>query len=297
MARISEIISELTPKPTFIGLQEVTPVLLQGLSPLLQSMGYRIICQEGVSYGCAIAILTARSLNGRESAPSADVILSGFQPYRQTRMERGLLWVHAKVDTVGEVLFSTTHLESYMKNNDGSRERETQIKEASTFCLEKGARSNLKSVFITGDLNWDDENKRVAGTDPKLLATINNESVGEETQWLDAWLQTRPGQDGYTFDSKENPMLKGNLRRRFDRCLAYSSEIAIYSTDLCGTEAIPGLTWRKKVEKWGTGAVSYDMRPLAPSDHFGLVATFGDVSNAPRVVAPVKLATKRKKKT
>lgn len=285
MARISELISGLEMRPTFIGLQEVTPALLHDLSPLLQSMGYEIISQDGVSYGCALGILTTKIPSF--SAPSAKLLDSGFLPFSVTQMGRGLLWARVSVESVGEVLFSTTHLESFVRGNDGAREREMQIQEASKFCLRNMSKYRLKCCLVTGDLNWDDERKRNkinSGTDKKLLSIINNdeyESCNDgRNKWIDAWLQTRPGQEGYTYDSKENPMLKGNLRRRFDRCLYLASEeIGIHTTDLIGTQVITGFQWRKEVQKWSygkpTGAISYDMRPLCPSDHFGLVALFG----------------------
>ena len=288
MSKISEIISELSPRPTFLGLQEVTPALLRDLSPLLQSMGYRIICQEGVAYGCALGILTGATVGSKDndSSPSARVISSGFQRYAMTQMERGLLWVIANVESVGEVLFSTTHLESYIRENDGSREREMQIEEAGRFCLEKvSEKASLKCCMITGDLNWDDERKRSTGTDKNLLSVMNDASrtcsSRDGSQWSDAWSETQPGKEGYTYDSKTNPMLKGNLRRRFDRCLVLSpsNSIAIRSTDLIGKEEIVGLKWKKESQKWSYGkpvGVYYDERPLAPSDHFGLVASFGE---------------------
>lgn len=305
MARISELISGLSQKPTFLGLQEVTPGLLRDLSPLLQSMGYRIICQEGVSYGCAIGILTNDGMNSE--AIVAQVLESGFHPYRTSQMARGLLWVHAQLDTIGEVLFTTTHLESYVQGNDGSSAREIQMLEASQFCLtrmsQKTSRGNadkIKAAFITGDLNWDDERKRSSGNDKALLPVIQHNQIGR-SQWIDTWLETQPGQDGYTYDSKENPMLKGNLRRRFDRCLVCFGEndLSTHKTELIGQEAIPGLHWRKEVQKWSYGKptdqTSFDMRPLAPSDHFGLVASFGAASNKPEQQVHTSSKTKKKR--
>lgn len=308
MACIADLISGLSPKPTFLGLQEVTPGLLRDLSPLLQSMGYRINFQEGVSYGCAIGILTHDSTNSE--AVVAQVLETGFHPYRSSQMARGLLWVHARLETIGEVLFTTTHLESYIQGNDGSSARERQILEASQFCLARmskkissGASDEIKAAFITGDLNWDDERKRSSGTDKMLLPVIQHNETGQ-SQWTDAWLETQQGKDGYTFDSKENPMLKGNLRRRFDRCLVSCREnkLITHTTELVGKEAIPGLRWRKEVQKWSYGKptdqVSYDMRPLAPSDHFGLVVSFGDISNKPtQEEQPPSTKGKRAKKT
>jgi tyrosyl-DNA phosphodiesterase 2 len=292
MAHVSHIISELRPKPTFVGMQEVTPDMFQILSPLLRSMGYVLIRQEGVAYGCAIGVLTnsPRMLNDSTAPVQAQVIDSGFLPYSMSQMGRGLLWVQADVETVGKVLFTTTHLESYVPGNDGSKERERQLHEACQFCLEKMKQSrhdSIKCSLITGDLNWDDERKRSSGTDRRLLSMVEHDQQ-DVTPWIDSWLETMPGQDGYTYDSRVNPMLKGNLRRRFDRCLAcfrHDFNISIHSADLVGKDAIPGLQWRKEIQKWNNGRpmgeVSYDLRPVAPSDHFGLFVSFGPESKKP----------------
>jgi hypothetical protein len=75
----------------------------------------------------------------------------------------------------------------------------------------------------------------------------------------------------HTYDSKINPMLGGNLRRRFDRCLVFhrnaynnnhdddsnnKKKNSVCSTCI-GTEAIPSLTFAK-----------------FNCDHFGLVTRF-----------------------
>ena len=133
MKRISEIISELELRPTFLGLQEVTPGLLSVLRPLLMSLGYQVIAQEGVAYGCALAILTSGT-SSASATPIATVIRSGFMDYSVSQMARGLLWARADVKNVGEMMFCTTHLESFVSDNDGARERELQIKEATDFC-------------------------------------------------------------------------------------------------------------------------------------------------------------------
>eukprot|EP01083_Nonionella_stella_P031537 86352_1 len=290
MERISEIISELQCRPIFLGLQEVTPALLRDLSPLLQSMGYRIICQEDVTYGCALGILTSPS---EEASNSVTLLQSGFQPYRESRMARGLLWLHAAIGDY-EIFFSTTHLESFIRGNDGSRERVLQLKEANEFIRQfvSGTNRSIDLAMITGDLNWDDERKRSKGTEPNMLDTINeNENVaGRYSSWHDAWLETRRGKaddhDGYTFDSKLNPMLKGNLRRRFDRCLYITHDgktvpsINSREAGLIGKDAITGLSWRKEVQQWRygqpSGETSIDVRPLCPSDHFGLNVAFSN---------------------
>jgi hypothetical protein len=285
MNHISQIVSQQIPRPTFLGLQEVTPYLLNAIAPLLTSLGYgRIMFQEGVTYGCALAVLT----DDIDSSASATILRSGFEPYTNSCMARGLMWVHAKLKyTDIEILFTTTHLESYINTeNDGSKAREVQLKEAINFCLDWQSkyRVNPKSssaMIITGDLNWDDERKRSLGTNTPLLSIANDDSNVQEHLWQDSWLESNgPRHDGYTYDSKENPMLKGNLRRRFDRCLVCSpsQDIVTLSSELVGKEIIEGYTYRKEVPEWRygkpTGSITYQDRPLCASDHFGLVVKF-----------------------
>jgi hypothetical protein len=284
MNQISQILSQQTPRPTFIGLQEVTPYLLSIIAPLLKSLGYsRIMFQEGVAYGCALAVLT----DDIDSSSSATVIRSGFEPYTNSCMARGLMWVHAKLKyTDIEILFITTHLESYINaENDGSKAREIQLKEATKFCLDwqSNYRVNSKSssaMILTGDLNWDDERKRSVGSNAPLLSVANGVPHGQDLFWKDSWMESKADHDGYTYDSKENPMLKGNLRRRFDRCLisSPSQDIITQSSDLIGKDAIEGYKYRKEVPEWRygkpTGNVTYQDRPLCASDHFGLVVRF-----------------------
>lgn len=124
---------------------------------------------------------------------------------------------------------------------------------------------------MTGDMNWDDERVRAnaKGNDP-VMATVLQSPL-----WQDSFLTTRQGkkQTCYTYDSKLNPMLGGNLRRRFDRCLVRNSDdassgaVESIGTKLVGTEALVSLTW----QKYSPYKQTYKEMPTALSDHFGLV--------------------------
>ena len=300
MEAISAIISDLQPRPLMVGLQEVTSDLEQLLYPLLQSMGYHVISQPRQTRGqyyVVIAVLTGNVLgggNGNDTV-SAQLVSSGFQPYADTIMERGLLWTHVRLcsgTSSREVLFTTTHLESFLTGGfmgqpyDGVAQRKAQIRQAARFCtqyVQMRARhgTRIDAAVITGDLNWDDERKRSKGNDEKMLEVIGCDSNGA---WTDAWLKCRPGEDGYTYDAKLNDMLRGNLRRRFDRCLIWSSErtqnsggIAPVHCDMIGTSVIAGLTYRKEKQRFSYGSFvptgEFVDQPVSPSDHFGLYVT------------------------
>ena len=144
-----------------------------------------------------------------------------------------------------------------------------------------GVDRRLEAVFVTRYLNWDNERKRSnsVGADRPLLGVVNglvsdgdsnggNGGGSNGGAWRDVWLDRCPEEDGYTYDSKDNPMLRGNLRRRFDRCLYWTNNgknssdvgdrgqpsfLAPHSIKMIGTDAIEGLQWKKEVQKWVGG--------------------------------------------
>eukprot|EP00978_Attheya_sp_CCMP212_P002517 scaffold5122_cov60-Attheya_sp.AAC.3 len=292
MKRIASLVVEK--RPTFVGMQELTHELAMELVPRLESAGYHVLRQGdcNLRYGCAIAVDLQR----------ATICTSGFVPFSTTIMERGLLFLHAKLKSSKsgssasqDILFTTTHLESFLKHgpsHDGARQRQGQLLQSKTFCddfLDRQSPSSAAAAAIlTGDFNWDDERKRSSGIDKPLLT-----DVIQDESWSDAWLQTRPGQEGYTYDAKINPMLGGNLRRRFDRCLVRTnnpttrttttatdatSSITIERTELIGQDPIEGIQWHKEQRNFHTGLPTGQIKtlPVLPSDHYGLLVTFGN---------------------
>jgi hypothetical protein len=244
----------------FVGLQELTPNLVQYLQPRFQNMGYRLCTQPlggfGPSYGIGIAV------------PEDLVVLERqFVPYRNSIQGRGFLFVRTP-----KILFVTTHLESWCGPKfTGTQEREVQIVEAADYCktqLQLRSFDGLELAVIAGDLNWDDERKRKQSEAPNrnLLSILPN-------WWKDAGTPF-----DYTYDAKENPMLNGSLRRRLDRCIYLSAsrdsdpQNNYKSTDLqkIGKESIPNLVWNKK------NSYNDTIKKMAvnPSDHFGIMIPF-----------------------
>eukprot|EP00536_Pseudo-nitzschia_multiseries_P004096 jgi/Psemu1/284865/fgenesh1_pg.66_\ len=247
-----------------IGLQELTPSLVQYLTPHLQNVGYRMCTQPlgglGPSYGIGIAVPI-----------DLEVVERRFVPYSDSIQGRGFLFVQTQ-----NIVFATTHLESWCGTQyTGSKQREAQLIEVAQFC-----RDQLKSVpglelaVITGDFNWDDERKQKKSEAPnRKLLTILPEG----------WNDTGVPFD-YTYDAKENPMLGGNLRRRFDRCIYTTKQgktrgleerrqnYRSISFQKIGRESIPNLVWNKKNPYNG----SVKKMPVSPSDHFGIVVSFSN---------------------
>lgn len=268
---------------SMVGFQEVTAELAEFLRPQLILMGYKWHVQPHVMsmpgsgmYGCAIAV-----------HKDLKVLESNFIPYSNTAQFRGILYVRTN-----SIFFATTHLESYAGPQfTGAKERQVQAKEIANFCRGQllQHKGTLQHAIFTGDLNWDDERttrSKTRGDNVPLLPLI---SEGEN--WTDAWLDfsqknvgtnqaRRPAAAGgnkevagYTYDAKENPMLGGNLRRRFDRCLVLSNQNShnklIHNFELLGKKAIPNLTYVKRNPYNDTSRTV----PVAPSDHFGIAVT------------------------
>jgi len=221
-----------------------------------------------------------------------DVVRSGFLPFRGSIMERGLLWVHVRVEGK-EVLFGTSHLESWIPGNDGRVGRAEQIQVVREFCESYLANvSGVSCAIVTGDLNWDDERKRAKGIDEPLIKSY----LGSE--WVDAWRAVKGAKnEGYTYDAKLNPMLRGNLRRRFDRFLVYfnpqhEKRGLILSAELIGKDPIPGIKWKKEVRGYnGVATGRTNTVPVLPSDHYGLTTVIRFENDIKKVETPANKQT------
>jgi endonuclease/exonuclease/phosphatase family metal-dependent hydrolase len=243
------------PRLCLVGLQEVIPQLANALFPKLKSLGYRIFQQPGAFYGVAVAV-----------HPSLSILESGWIPYTDTIMARGFVFVRVQLPNSNrEVLFATTHLESFQRmpggrDYTGTLQRVAQIQEFEAFCKDQQSRhANLKTIIFNGDLNWDDERQK--SLDPPMMTCV------DKSVWQDCFLAVRKNKErGYTYDGKENPMLNNSLRRRFDRFLVQGC--AVQGVRIVGTEAIEGET----CDKYNEWKKSYKTMPLAPSDHFGVIA-------------------------
>ncbi|XP_073005665.1 uncharacterized protein [Typha latifolia] len=109
------------------------------------------------------------------------------------------------------------------------------------------------NIVFGGDMNWDD------GSDGRFPLLDG---------WVDAWTELKgdSGEDGWTFDTRANPMLKGyrRLQKRLDRFMCKLRDFSLDSVEMIGLDPIPDLY---AVNKYGK------MAPVLPSDHFGLLLT------------------------
>ena len=234
----------------FVGFQEMTTSLRRYLQPHVERLGYRLATQPlGDAYGVGLAI-----------SNQLQVLESNFVPFSNSLQGRGILFVRTATH-----LFCTTHLESFINQSmDGSKEREVQIRQAASFCQDKlGKHPSLEIAMVAGDFNWDDERKRGQGPNRDLISLLDD-------GWEDA------GQKfDYTYDAKENCMLAGNLRRRFDRCIYLTKEgkgdKAKAGLKKFGLNPIhPPLIWNKR----NPYNNSYRKVKVGPSDHFAIGVRF-----------------------
>nr|CAB3477291.1 unnamed protein product [Digitaria exilis] len=178
-------------------------------------------------------------------------------PFHNSIMGRELLIATVSTGEITNLVLATTHLESPCPappkwDQMHSKERVDQAKKSLEIL------GGCRNAILCGDMNWDDK-----GDGPFPL----------QDGWIDAWIELKPGDDGWTYDTKANGMLSGNrkLQKRMDRFLCKLEDFKIDNIEMIGKEAIPGISYfkEKKVRK----EIRSIHLPVFPSDHFGLVLT------------------------
>ncbi|KAG1347367.1 putative tyrosyl-DNA phosphodiesterase 2 [Cocos nucifera] len=177
------------------------------------------------------------------------------KPFTNSIMGRELCLVDIDAGKGTKLVIATSHLESPCPapprwDQMYSKERVAQAKESLNLLKDS------PNVIFGGDMNWDD---KLDGAFPL------------PDGWIDAWMELRPGESGWTYDTKANRMLSGNrkLQKRLDRFICSLQDFKLDSIQMVGMEAIPGLTYckEKKVKK----EFQKLELPVLPSDHYGLL--------------------------
>lgn len=179
------------------------------------------------------------------------------KPFKNSAMGRELCVAEVQAEDNRQLVVATSHLESPCPGPPKwdqmfSKERVEQAK-AAVNLLKKN-----HNVIFCGDMNWDD---KLDGQFP----------IPDE--WIDAWNKLKPGDNGWTYDTKSNQMLTGNrtLQKRLDRVLCHLHDFEVSAIEMIGTEAIPGLSYQK--EKKVKKEIKLLDLPVLPSDHYGLILT------------------------
>lgn len=179
------------------------------------------------------------------------------KPFDNSIMGRELCIAEVELLPGTTMAVATSHLESPSPapptwNQMYSKERVSQANEAVRL-LEKN-----ENVIFCGDMNWDDKRD---GPFPLPEG------------WVDAWTELRPGEEGWTYDTKSNKMLSANrsLQKRLDRFICKLKGMKISSIEMIGRDEIAGASYIK--EKRVKGQVKELSLPVLPSDHYGLLLT------------------------
>lgn len=230
-------IFELCRGAQIVGLQEVTDDMHFPFAHIAKQ-------RSSASYYCALASNELELRNCR----TVD--------FPNSIMGRGLLTAHVDWPGIGDVVVGVVHLESWIgKDHDVRDARRGQVRLAQEL-MEREAQAS-KCAILMGDTNWDDET-------PFEL----------RPNWKDTWIETGCSPLAkHTYDGSKNPMLRGHLKKRFDRILTTWPNIS--SFELLGTKALPG---GHRSKKWNT--------PLAPSDHFGICATLSPTPQEKKKINP-----------
>eukprot|EP00878_Enallax_costatus_P020405 GHUV01021568.1.p1 GENE.GHUV01021568.1~~GHUV01021568.1.p1 ORF type:complete len:505 (+),score=170.22 GHUV01021568.1:351-1865(+) len=168
--------------PTFICLQEVTPYILE-LFINMEWWSHYHCCPAPVDAPYFTLLLIHKSAAGGVSSDSFKE-----RPFYNSVMGRSLRSITGNVHGC-PILVATSHLESPIPPaNWYSKQRQEQMSESLKFLDAAG----VGNVLFAGDMNWTDSRD---GAPPLPLG------------WIDAWQKLQPGQPGFTYDSKSNPML------------------------------------------------------------------------------------------
>lgn len=234
--------------PDIICFQEVTPNI------------YDILRQSGwwEEYRCSFS--NAKAFPGPYFCMQLSKLpVKAFSsiPFSNSIMGRELCLADIDVQGPKKLVVATSHLESPCPappkwDQMFSQERVAQAKEAINLL------KNLPNTIFCGDMNWDD---KLDGQFPL------------PDGWVDAWVELRPKENGWTYDTKANKMLSANrmLQKRLDRFVCNLSDFKLSGIEMIGMEPLPGLSYckEKKVRK----ELQTLVLPVLPSDHFGLLLT------------------------
>ncbi|KAG6527191.1 hypothetical protein ZIOFF_009285 [Zingiber officinale] len=151
-------------------------------------------------------------------------------PFTNSVMERELCLAEVEVGEKQSLIIATSHLESPCPAPPSwdqmySKERVAQAKLAIDILVG----SDSPNVIFAGDMNWDG---KLDGAFPL------------PDGWIDAWLELKPGENGWTYDTKANQMLSANrtLQKRLDRFICYLPDFKMNGIETSGWRLFQGFS-------------------------------------------------------
>lgn len=238
--------------PDFICFQEVTPNIYEIFQSSKWWKDYRCSVSHDIASERAYFCMQMSKL---------PVETFKCKPFSNSIMGRELCLAELKLNSGKRLMISTSHLESPCPappkwDQMYITERVAQAKESLILLKDS------HNAIFAGDMNWDD---KLDGGFPL------------PDGWVDAWMVKKPGENGWTYDTKSNKMLSGNrnLQKRLDRIICNLKDFTIDSIEMIGTKAIPGLSYYKE-KKVKNQMVKMEL-PVLPSDHYGLLLTINSL--------------------
>jgi endonuclease/exonuclease/phosphatase family metal-dependent hydrolase len=233
----------------------------QGLADIVHAQDPDIICFQEVTRAF-LEVLVAQSWV-RDKYVSSDYAGNTFQSYGvviiskypcrkfelhpfPSTMARALL-IGVFYINGEEVAVATSHLESLA---NGHFRRSQLIITAELL-------AQYPTALFMGDFNFD---ATTSYNDPKQTYLENNNLKYFMPEYTDTWQHLHPDLKGYTFDTDTNAMISnyGKEIARYDRIMVKSKKWTPQSIEIIGHQELTRI----------------DNRPILPSDHYGLVATF-----------------------
>ncbi|XP_057764918.1 uncharacterized protein LOC130985805 isoform X3 [Salvia miltiorrhiza] len=234
--------------PDVMCFQEVTPISYDIFQKSSWWKGYRCSLPDETAFPAGYFCMQLSKLPVKSYSS---------KPFHNSVMARELCVAEVEVLPGTTMVVATSHLESPNPspptwNQMFSKERVVQANEALRLL------GKNENVIFCGDMNWDEKRD---GAFPLAGG------------WVDAWTELRPGEDGWTYDTKSNKMLTGSrgVQKRLDRFICKLKDLKIRKIEMIGRDAIAGVSYIK--EKRVKGQVKELSLPVLPSDHYGLLLT------------------------
>ncbi|XP_039118288.1 uncharacterized protein LOC120254212 [Dioscorea cayenensis subsp. rotundata] len=167
-------------------------------------------------------------------------------PFKNSSKGKGVVIAEIKIGLDKTLIATTSHLKCQNPPKKYNSEQRASHEAKETLRILQ----NFPNVIFGGDMNWDED---------------KNGAFPLQGVWKDAWIELRGGENGWTFDTKSNPMLQCSypLQKTLDRFICKLEDCSMKNVEMIGKKPIPGIYYKNKKK----------LLPVLPSDHYGLILT------------------------